>query len=454
MIALAQRREANLTKKFAALQGEFDRWIEITQPNEALEKHHTQVLALTGCLRGLRSQTEAAFERAKRDGILTEARNIESLLLGIRRIWEFFRSKLVQRHDPVLREFLQLADELAWACYRPVLDVAGPAFHREPPLVFLNGGLSPYALSRQDAFSAEDVPGEALNGRTYAPILQHLPIPVIGVPWPQASYFPDLPVVAHETGHTVESDFGLTDWVKAAIVAQLPQDGRAQRSGHWQAWSNEVFADLWGCLTLGPAFVGSLMDFLSLGRNVVENEISTESSSYPTAHLRMLLCFRALEDLGFGNESESFEALWQAEYAIGAMQNFEQDIPAIVESILRSPCSIGGIDRILRDVPELRFTGEDWAYAREAVEARTAGRDADSANTAPRLVAAARVLFEGDPRGYTGDAFKERIASIVKPGTRSGEKILDDGAKTALSNSSFAAGRNWFDDFARWAGGH
>ena len=275
MIALAQRREANLTKKFAALQGEFDKWIEITQPNEALEKHHTQVLALTGCLRGLRSQTEAAFERAKRDGILTEARNIESLLLGIRRIWEFFRSKLAARHDPVLREFLQLADELAWACYRPVLDVAGPAFHREPPLVFLNGGLSP-------THSAVKKPSRPKRCRrsfewTYVCAEPSIfPIPAIGVPWPQASYFPDLPVVAHETGHTVESDFGLTDWVKAAIVAQLPQDGRAQRSGHWQAWSNEVFADLWGCLTLGPAFVGSLMDFLSLGRNVVENEISTE----------------------------------------------------------------------------------------------------------------------------------------------------------------------------------
>jgi hypothetical protein len=72
---------------------------------------------------------------------------------------ECVESKLVQRWDEDLRRFLQLADELAWSCYQPALE-ASKSGRRKPPLVFLNGGLSPFALSRDRAFRAEDVPGQ------------------------------------------------------------------------------------------------------------------------------------------------------------------------------------------------------------------------------------------------------------------------------------------------------
>jgi hypothetical protein len=454
MITLSTRREASLREKFAALNTEFQEWLDLTEESKDFEKHHTQLRALTGHLKGLRSQTEAAFNTASKSGILAQARNLESLLLGIRRIWEFFRSKLVQRRDPEMRKFLQLADELAWACYKPVLDVSGATARREPPLVFLNGGLSPYALSREEAFFAEDVPGETLSGRTYDQVLKHLPIPVIGVPWYQASHLPDLPVVAHETGHTVESDFGLQDAVKLTIASRLSEEGRPERSDHWKAWSHEVFADLWGCLTLGPAFVGSLMDFLALGRNVVENETATEEGKYPTAHLRMLLCFEALEKLDFKADSIAARNLWEAEYKKIAMpESFEKDVPAVFHAVLLSKYIVGGVGRVLSEIPGLCFKPVHWSYAKSAVQELTNDKIPESATTAPTLVAAARFLFEKDPGQYKGYSLVERISSIVRPGTRAGENLLSDEEKDNLSIDSYQSGIAWFDDFTKWADG-
>jgi hypothetical protein len=162
MSSLEDRKKIGLAQKLDALDVEFQEWVDCTS-TRAYEKHHTQVLAITGHLKGLRTATREILDDPNED-ILSKARNVESLVLGIRRIWEFFRSKLVQRRDEQMHAFLQLADELAWACYKPVLDRTQALGKRQPPLVFLNGGLSPYALSRDQAFPAEEVTGEPLGG--------------------------------------------------------------------------------------------------------------------------------------------------------------------------------------------------------------------------------------------------------------------------------------------------
>jgi hypothetical protein len=300
LMSIDIRKQVGLEQKLGALDTEFARWLALSLENNPYEKHQTQIRALTGHLAGLWGKTKGMLDEATQDGtLLVEARNLESLVLGIRRIWEFFRSKLAQRWDPELKQFLQLSDELAWACYRPALEQSDSK-RREPPLVFLNGGLSPFALSRDLAFVAEEVPGEPLSGKTYDPVLRHLPIPIIGVPWYQVAHLPDLLVVAHETGHAVEQDFGLHEGVVSSIRSALQGEDREYRFSCWQAWSTEIFADVWGCLTLGAAFVSSLLDFLATDRIVVENEIATKDGKYPTAHLRILLCLDVLHSMEFG----------------------------------------------------------------------------------------------------------------------------------------------------------
>jgi hypothetical protein len=455
MTALATRKQVGLESKLAALTAEFDLWLRLTSKGGELEKHHTQMRAITGHLGGLRDVTERMLNEAKQSGdILTQARNLESLVLGIRRIWEFFRSKLVQRREAEMHRFLQMADELAWSCYKPVIDVAISAVRREPPLVFLNGGLSPYAQSRDQAFLAEEVPGEALSGKTYDPILKRLPIPVIGVPWYQAAHIPDLSVVAHETGHTVEQDFALHERTLKNIGQVLQGTAGAARLGCWEAWSTEVFADLWGCLSLGPAFVSSLTDFLASDRDHLKNEVATASDKYPTAHIRILLCLNALQEMGFVGETEALREAWVVSSSDTAMRAFEDDVPLVVKAVLSSNYPHMSPERPLLETPELRFTQQDWCLAKKGVAELRQGKIPESANTARRLVAAARFLFDQDPQGYARDALdkalQEHMKSIIRPGTRSGEKILDQIQQDQLSAHSRALGTDWFDQFASW----
>lgn len=451
MPTFSERKEIALEQKLAALSAEFDQWLRITGAGQGFEKHHTQVRAITGHLQGLRKRTGALLaDAAAEKTILGEGRNIESLTLGIRRIWEFFRAKLVQRRDPDQRAFLQLADELAWGCYKPALD-RFPGARREPPLVFLNGGLSPFALSRDQAFPAEAVPGEPLAGRTYDDILQSLPIPMIGVPWHQTAHLPDLPVVAHETGHAVEHDFALHDTIVKRINGELAKKGRASRASAWIAWSSEMFADAWGCLTLGPAYASALRDFLIESETTIRGEIATADGKYPTATLRMLLCACLLETT-FGAEAAAGRAAWLEQYPIPepdrdhGMKEYVGDIPSIAAALS------------LPDLwsTEAALTLDDWNAAAVACGEVRAGSIPESASTAARLVAAARRLYDENPRDFAQKKWSELIlaqaAALIRPGTRAGETLLDDEAKQALSDEAQQQGVNAFEPFRKWAG--
>ena len=398
MTSLSWRKEIGLEQKLKALDAEFKQWLDLSAANHAFEKHHTQVLALTGHLKGLRRSTEEILKDARqRDTILADAGATEALILGIRRIWEFFRSKLVQRFDDRLRPFLQLADELAWSCYQPAL-TAARSTRREPPLVFLNGGLSPFAFSRDRAFPAEDVPGQPLAPRTYDAILAHLPIAVIGVPWYQTAHLPDLPVVAHETGHAVEQNFRLHDEVLKALGDSLA--GSAHRS-NWAAWADESFADLWGTLTVGPAYVSSLMDFLADAPDKLNNEVSTAKDKYPTADLRIRLCLRVLERMGFDNPAEILRTEWSRQYGRDGMPaGYAQDAVAVADAVLDASFSgLGGTGPLL-NLPGLRFEPDDENYAHKGADECGRRRRAESANTVRRLAAAARHLYDQDPQAY------------------------------------------------------
>lgn len=451
MTTIYQRKEVGLDQKLRALDAEFCRWSTLSSAGGPLEKHHTQVLALTGHLSGLRQSTEKIFkESRKQQAILTEGYETEALILGIRRVWEFFRSKLIQRWDDDSRPFLQLADELAWSCYQPALE-ASQSKRREPPLVFLNGGLSPFAFDRDRAFRAEEVPGEPLSLETYGPVLKNLPIAVIGVPWHQTAHIPDLPVVAHETGHAVEQNFELHEEALAALAIKLDGTGRLK---HWQAWTSEVFADLWGTLTLGPAFVSSLIDFLADSPARLRNQMATAEDDYPTVNLRIRLCLRVLERMEF--DTQVLKAEWEQEYGKDGMPaEYARDATDVADAILDTSFSGLGGARTLLELPSVRFKADDEKYARMGAIERGKGHCAESAVTARSLVAAARYLYDKDPlvyvsnkcnTGFIGDAHL-----IIVPGTRNGERQLSQNEKNDLAIASVKDGAAWFSEFANWA---
>jgi hypothetical protein len=259
--------------------------------------------------------------------------------------------------------------------------------------------------------------------------------------------------VAHETGHAVEQNFGMYDEILKALGRGLT--GSARR-GDWEAWAEESFADLWGTLTLGPAFVNSLMDFLADDPNKVNSEVSAAKDKYPTSDLRIRLCLRVLERMGFDKVAETLTAEWGRQYGRDGMPaGYAQDAAAVADAVLdASFSSLGGAGPLL-NLPNLRFKADDDNYSLEGADERGRGRPAKSANTVRRLVAAARHLYDQEPQVYVDKECNKGLIcdaqGLIKPGTRTGERKLKEAEKKKLGTVSEEAGSTWFAEFKKWA---
>jgi hypothetical protein len=136
------------------------------------------------------------------------------------------------------------------------------------------------------------------------------------------------------------------------------------------------------------------------------------------------------------------------------MPNYSDDVHSVAQAILNSPFPSARATKVLRDLEGLRFTSDDWKYARLAADELNDGVPPPSANTATRLVAAARYLYDRDPAKYAQERQNEHLIehaqSIVYPGTRAGERVLTGDEKEKLSQTSRDLGATWFDEFASW----
>src|SRR6266542_856457 len=116
----AQRKRAELRAKLSGIDDEFRRWYEASVADAPLEKHHTQIRAVTRALAvalaGLRARVGGPGDDA---GILAGWTGVERELLGLHEVWGFFRDKFALRYVDTFRPYLTLADEFAWACYQP-----------------------------------------------------------------------------------------------------------------------------------------------------------------------------------------------------------------------------------------------------------------------------------------------------------------------------------------------
>jgi hypothetical protein len=269
-----------LRQRLLALAREMRHWKAVSRRNAPPRfwTHHSQIRAFALIVHNL---SGAIYRNTHRKGFTAaDARANARDVLALYRIWEFFRAKVAQRLDDRYAASLQLADEFAWACYRP----AAAALYKEPPLVFLNGGQSPFILPRNRQYEAEFVPNELIHGEEYSEAMARLPFPVIGVPWYQVTMAWELPVIAHEVGHSIEGDLRLQKELRNRIDAAVPDPARRAR---WKGWCSEIFADFYGCRGVGPAFTSNLSDFLA-------GTASAHDDKYPPTSIRLLLNFAFL----------------------------------------------------------------------------------------------------------------------------------------------------------------
>ncbi|MGA2535950.1 MAG: hypothetical protein ABSF53_08055 [Terracidiphilus sp.] len=360
-----------------------------------------------------------------------DARERSRTVLGLFRIWQFLRGKLVQRTDNQFREFLWIADEYAWHCYKPIYDSG----RKQPPLVFLNGGYSPFTLTRQDEFQAESVPHELLGGKSLLAAMKSLPFPVIGVPWYQVRTLADLPVIGHEVGHSVEADLELSESIANAIEGVVPKE----RLPRWSGWASEVFADVYGCLSCGAAFVCALASFLS------SEDAGWTSAKYPPPALRFHLNLEILRALG-ADGVETIASDWQDVYHIGENWiDYGKDARQIPRAILDN-VAVGA--KSIRNLIPFEDDARRVDTLITAVKAKGVVIDGEPLRA---LVAAYRLAFDELRRNYGPKSIVNELPrlmrletamkKLLKPDVRGGERTRPVTSEVVSETAELWSGR-------------
>lgn len=334
---MAARKRDELNSKLQAVPNELKRWVELSENNQPFEKHHSQIRKLAPQIEGLHSAIAEDLKNLmdNDENLLREARKLETRMLAVHSVWDYFRSKFVLRAQEPFAKFLKAADAFAWACYEPVQKAhkeAGGKDMREPPLVVLQNLWSPSALPRDHAYNIARAPGGWTDTKPFVDVIESLPLPILGLPWFHLEHLPHVVLLAHEVGHVVEHDFGLEDTVEA-VVRTAPLTDESRRDA-WVSWRKEVFADWFGCYAAGPAFVWALAEVLASGVAGIINEKKQDTwGDYPTTTLRVCFNRAALRLLGWTEDADDIEKEWTSTYASHQMGHFEADAAVVAEAL-------------------------------------------------------------------------------------------------------------------------
>ncbi|MFI5658503.1 hypothetical protein [Streptomyces sp. NPDC051684] len=272
---------AELESLLDGLEDELAAWRHLALDTKApLEKHRSQLRAVEAML----GEGIAAARAELAAG--SAAAGLHVLVLDLHHVWDYFRSKFALRRLDEYRGYLDAADELAWACYAGPLKAAlgaGHARSKEPPLVSFGRDAAPRAHRRGGQYR-ELLPRGGMHTRAGVQLVRSLPFPVIDVPWYYGSHVPAVLTVAHEVGHHIEDDFGLTETIAARLAGtSLPP-----------AWSGEVFADVCASLACGAAYPAVLADILgALDPEPAYEE--TELTAHPPLGTRLRICCAVLD---------------------------------------------------------------------------------------------------------------------------------------------------------------
>lgn len=220
------------------------------------------------------------------------------------------RELVRQRRDSTLLPMLGDADALAERCYQPVIDFAraeGLPLASARPVA----ELSPFDLAIWSGFASTSL----------APVF--LPPGF----FERTAWWPAL---AHEIGHDfllsipqlrdrLASELSLPGESIGTIPLQLRPTGITQQD-LWRihgGWFEELFADVFGTLMCGPAYVATMVELFSFQndpREVLFVPVDRRTGRYdphPPRHLRVQAGCAVLERAGFGQQAKDLLARWR-----------------------------------------------------------------------------------------------------------------------------------------------
>jgi|GEM_PF-1636967 len=446
---LFKLKQWELQKKFESIKDELDTWEQLTADKQPLQKHYRQVRRLSKELTGMIDVVKTEVEKLQRTSdlpsFLLQLRRVEFLILEIHRTWHYFRQKLAARQGPPFAQLLEALDEFVWACYQPAVlymkDIP------EPPLTFFSSDWSPMASSRHELLPLEqttDLGSEqysqyAQGGKFNSARLNSLVIPVISMPWFQATFLPEALLLAHETAHLLEYDLDLTANIERNLRTVSIESTRLEK--YWLPWSSEVFADLYAVLHLGPAFVGALSLLLSQSAEAVLRT-PDPNNCYPPHHLRMLIALTALKAVAsraFEADALRLEKSWNEAYGDSipgqpcsyeitdyVLSGCAQDIEKVVAALLDGRFDVLGGKSLkeIKGIPWTRKEQDDALLVRDSLLKEDTRLQGERARI---LLAGAQLAFQERPQALinSGPSRQKTQADLIKrivsrrtPGTR------------------------------------
>jgi hypothetical protein len=436
-VTWAERKKAELLAELASFDAELAYWQAQAGPTGVLAKHNSQLARLADQLTPVLARVNADIGEAE---LGTSWPRFERQILDLHRVWDFFREKLALRYVGWFADYLLAADEYAWACYEPAQEAATAAKTvkfaavREPPLVSFTPVSTPFSIPRGSSYAAAGLVTQESKA-----LVQRLPVPVVGVPWFQLYHLPDALVIGHEVGHLVERDARLTATIERLTEqAVTGVGGGAERVAAWRGWASEAFADVYGSLAGGPAFVHALSDSL-----ITAGAEPAGTRDYPPMTLRVALTAAVLPAAATG-EREAAEAetamvelreSWAAD-GIADLSGQAPEASAVARALVAGPYpELGGGP--LSDV--IRFDGKRLRDHREDAQALIERR-VPRAGDARTLIAATGRAYALDPGTYQAADVPARVLSrmraIQAPGVHGGTQFV---SRDRTSADAYAA---------------
>lgn len=273
-----------------------------------------------------------------------ECRWLDQRVLWLRRVWQFYREKFDQRDDDELSPTLRAADEIVWSCYRPVFQLGQHLIPREvrqtpAPLPFLE------AFDRPVAFPSQEVPLSLRDSDALDGYLRQLPVSLVRIPPVCVSSPWWLVYLAHEVGHHVQNDLlekgEMVGLFKSRIESAVRSQEGTQKALRWQAWSEEIFADVFSVVMVGPWALWAMVEL------VVDEptKMREDQGSYPPSLVRLALMAEVARQLEL-DEHAGLRGLKPQELSrdSGPAAADLQLVSTVAAAALASFPELGGID--------------------------------------------------------------------------------------------------------------
>lgn len=223
-------------------------------------------------------------------------------------------------------------------------------------------------------------------------------------------------------------------------LANTLQHANLQAPEVWRSWRAEVFADVYGCLAMGPAFAGALMDLLTIAPAILTQE-HRRAGTHPTRSVRVQLLLIVLAKTGYAEDAQRLRATWESTYPTSECPaDLAPDIEPVVHALLTGPYRGIPLTQVITLPPTdsvrkiARFAGQG---ARKSLEVYTDPR---------YLLAAAQSLHEEPVPNQSRDAFKLLVDQALRRGhnqfRNAGVPILELAElDTALGPAKYRPGK-------------